>query len=38
MIGRVLDALLEAVTSEPERNEREPLLAAAREYLRSQDG
>ena len=38
MIGRVLDALLEVVTSEPERNEREPLLAAAREYLRSQDG
>jgi tRNA nucleotidyltransferase (CCA-adding enzyme) len=36
MIGRVLDALLETVTSEPERNEREPLLAAAREYLRSQ--
>ncbi len=38
MIGQVLDALLEAVTNDPALNEREPLLAAAREYLRSQGG
>jgi tRNA nucleotidyltransferase (CCA-adding enzyme) len=34
VIGQVLDALLEAVTSDPALNEREPLLAAARELLR----
>jgi tRNA nucleotidyltransferase (CCA-adding enzyme) len=38
MIGQVLDALLEAVTTDPGLNEREPLLAAAREYLRSRGG
>ena len=38
VIGQVLDALLEAVTSDPALNEREPLLAAAREYLRKQGG
>ncbi len=36
VIGQVLDALLEAVTDNPGLNEREPLLAAAREHLRTQ--
>jgi tRNA nucleotidyltransferase (CCA-adding enzyme) len=36
VIGEILDALLEAVTNDPSLNERELLLAAAREYLRSQ--
>jgi tRNA nucleotidyltransferase (CCA-adding enzyme) len=36
VIGQVLDALLEAVTDNPGLNEREPLLAAAREHLRAQ--
>jgi tRNA nucleotidyltransferase (CCA-adding enzyme) len=35
VIGQVLDALLEVVTSDPGQNERELLLAAAREFLRS---
>ncbi len=35
IIGEVLDALLEAVTSDPDLNVREALLAAAREHLRS---
>jgi tRNA nucleotidyltransferase (CCA-adding enzyme) len=35
MIGQILDALLEAVTTDPTLNERERLLAAAREYLKS---
>ncbi len=35
VIGQVLDALLEAVTSDPALNEPGALLAAAREYLRS---
>jgi tRNA nucleotidyltransferase (CCA-adding enzyme) len=35
VIGQILDALLEAVTSDPALNERERLLAAAREYLQS---
>jgi tRNA nucleotidyltransferase (CCA-adding enzyme) len=38
VIGHVLDALLEAVTSDPALNEHEALLAAAREFLRSQGG
>ncbi len=33
VIGDVLDALLEAVTSDPSVNEREALLARAREIL-----
>jgi hypothetical protein len=37
-IGRILDALLEAVTTDPSLNEREALLAAARELARSQGG
>ena len=32
-LGRWLDALLEAVTSDPSTNEREALLAKAREYV-----
>jgi tRNA nucleotidyltransferase (CCA-adding enzyme) len=35
VIGQILDALLEAVTSDPALNERSLLVAAAREYLRS---
>jgi tRNA nucleotidyltransferase (CCA-adding enzyme) len=35
VIGEILDALLEAVTSDPALNERDLLLALAREYLRS---
>ncbi len=35
VIGQVLDALLEAVTSDPALNEPGALLEAAREYLRS---
>jgi tRNA nucleotidyltransferase (CCA-adding enzyme) len=35
-IGRILDALLEAVTNDPSLNERDALLAAARELARSQ--
>ncbi len=35
VIGQILDALLEAVTTDPTLNERERLLAAAREYLKS---
>jgi tRNA nucleotidyltransferase (CCA-adding enzyme) len=35
VIGQVLDALLETVTADPALNERDLLLAAAREYLRS---
>jgi len=35
VIGQVLDALLEVVTSDPGQNERELLLAAAREFLRA---
>jgi tRNA nucleotidyltransferase (CCA-adding enzyme) len=33
VIGQILDALLEAVTSDPSANEREALLAKAREYV-----
>ncbi len=33
VIGQILDALLEAVTSDPSTNEREALLAKAREYV-----
>jgi len=33
MIGEILDALLEAVTNDPSANEREALLAKAREYV-----
>lgn len=36
VIGKVLDALLEAVTNEPAINEREQLIARAREYLDAQ--
>jgi tRNA nucleotidyltransferase (CCA-adding enzyme) len=32
-IGKILDALLEAVTTDPAANEREALLAKAREYV-----
>lgn len=35
VIGEMLDALLEVVTSDPSLNVREALLAAAREYVRS---
>jgi tRNA nucleotidyltransferase (CCA-adding enzyme) len=35
MIGQILDALLEAVTNDPRVNEREALLALAREFLRT---
>jgi tRNA nucleotidyltransferase (CCA-adding enzyme) len=37
VIGQILDALLEAVTNDVALNERELLLAAAREYLRSKE-
>ena len=33
IIGEILDALLEVVTSEPSANDREALLAKAREYV-----
>jgi tRNA nucleotidyltransferase (CCA-adding enzyme) len=33
IIGEILEMLLEVVTAEPEKNEREPLLALAREYV-----
>jgi tRNA nucleotidyltransferase (CCA-adding enzyme) len=33
LLGEILDALLEAVTNDPNVNEREALLAKAREYL-----
>jgi tRNA nucleotidyltransferase/poly(A) polymerase len=33
IIGRVLDALLEAVLTDPAANERDTLLARAREYV-----
>ena len=33
IIGQILDALLEAVTNDPNANEREALLAKAREYV-----
>ncbi len=35
VIGQILDALLEAVTNDPSLNERDGLLALARDYLRS---
>ncbi|HEX4446489.1 MAG TPA: HD domain-containing protein [Polyangiaceae bacterium] len=35
-IGQILDALLEAVTADPALNEREALLALAREWLKAQ--
>jgi tRNA nucleotidyltransferase (CCA-adding enzyme) len=35
VIGQILDALLEVVTNDPAQNDRELLLAAAREYLKS---
>jgi hypothetical protein len=34
IIGEILDALLDAVTTDPSLNEREPLLDLAREHLR----
>jgi tRNA nucleotidyltransferase (CCA-adding enzyme) len=37
VIGRILDALLEAVTNEPALNERDQLLAKAREYIETQE-
>jgi len=36
VIGKILDALLEAVTNEPALNEREQLIARAREYLETE--
>jgi tRNA nucleotidyltransferase (CCA-adding enzyme) len=38
IIGEILDALLEAVTSDPAANERDALLALAREYLKTRKG
>jgi tRNA nucleotidyltransferase (CCA-adding enzyme) len=38
IIGQLLDALLEAVTNDPAINERDALLAHAREYLREHQG
>ena len=35
IIGEILEALLEVVTNEPALNEREALLARAREHVRS---
>jgi tRNA nucleotidyltransferase (CCA-adding enzyme) len=38
VIGEVLDALLEAVTSDPAKNAREPLIVLAREILAKRGG
>jgi tRNA nucleotidyltransferase (CCA-adding enzyme) len=38
VVGELLEALLEIVTDEPERNERAALLDAARELLRQREG
>jgi tRNA nucleotidyltransferase (CCA-adding enzyme) len=37
VIGRILDALLEAVTNEPALNERDRLMDRAREYVETQE-